>query len=228
MAARVLLADDDATVRDVVGRYLGEAGYRVDLAVDGPTALRAARELRPDVVVLDLMLPGLHGLEVCRALRRDVDHLPIVVLTALAEEDDRVRGLELGADDYVTKPFSPRELVLRIRSVLRRARPEPAAAPLADGDLRIDVAARRAELAGAPLQLTVREFDLLAHLVRHSGRAFTRTELLWEVWGWEFGDASTVTVHVRRLREKVEADPTRPVRIATIWGVGYRYDRVAR
>ncbi len=225
MASRVLVVDDDATVRDVVGRYLDEAGYQVDLAGDGPTGLRAARERGPDAVVLDLMLPGMSGLDVCRALRRDDERLPIVMLTALGEEDDRVLGLELGADDYVTKPFSARELVLRVGSVLRRARPpEAAGALLVDGALRVDPAARRAELGGAALALTTREFDLLAFLLAHPGRAYTRAQLLAEVWGWEFGDQSTVTVHVRRLREKVETDPTRPLRIATIWGTGYRYD----
>jgi DNA-binding response OmpR family regulator len=147
------------------------------------------------------------------------------MLTALGEEDDRIRGLELGADDYVSKPFSPRELVLRVGSVLRRNGSPPATGgPLVDGDLRVDTAARRAALAGAELALTSREFDLLAFLLAHPGRAFTRAELLAQVWGWEFGDQSTVTVHVRRLREKVEADPTQPRRIATIWGTGYRYD----
>jgi DNA-binding response OmpR family regulator len=225
MASRVLVVDDDATVRDVVGRYLDEAGYQVDLAGDGPTGLRAARERRPDAVVLDLMLPGMSGLDVCRALRRDDEHLPIVMLTALGEDDDRVLGLELGADDYVTKPFSARELMLRVGSVLRRVRPaESAGALLVDGALRIDPAARRAELGNVELALTTREFDLLAFLLAHPGRAYTRAELLTEVWGWEFGDQSTVTVHVRRLREKIETDPTRPLRIATIWGTGYRYD----
>jgi DNA-binding response OmpR family regulator len=225
MTARVLVVDDDATVRDVVGRYLDEAGYQVDLAADGPTGLRAARERVPDAVVLDLMLPGMTGLDVCRALRAEDDRLPIVMLTALGEEDDRVLGLELGADDYVTKPFSARELVLRIGSVLRRSRPpESVAEMLTDGGLRVDPAARRAQLDGRELALTTREFDLLAYLLAHPGRAYTRAELLAEVWGWEFGDQSTVTVHVRRLREKIEADPTRPRRIATIWGTGYRYD----
>ena len=226
MAPRVLVVDDDATVLDVVGRYLGDAGYGVDLAADGPSGLRAARERSPDAVVLDLMLPGMSGLDVCRALRHEDERLPIVMLTALGEEDDRVLGLELGADDYVTKPFSPRELVLRVGSVLRRGWPvDPAAVELVDGTLRVDAAARRAELDGAQLALTSREFELLAYLLAHPGRAFSRTELLADVWGWEFGDQSTVTVHVRRLREKIEVDPTRPRRIATIWGVGYRYDR---
>jgi DNA-binding response OmpR family regulator len=165
------------------------------------------------------------GLDVCRALRAEDDRLPIVMLTALGEEDDRVLGLELGADDYVTKPFSARELVLRVGSVLRRSRPpESAAEVLVDGELRVDPAARRAWLGERELALTTREFDLLAYLLAHPGRAYTRAELLAEVWGWEFGDQSTVTVHVRRLREKIEADPTRPQRIATIWGTGYRYD----
>src|ERR671915_31694 len=188
MTARVLVVDDDATVRDVVGRYLDEAGYQVDLAADGPTGLRAARERTPDAVVLDLMLPGMTGLDVCRALRADDDRLPIVMLTALGEEDDRVLGLELGADDYVTKPFSARELVLRIGSVLRRSRPaEPAGSLLVDGALRVDPAARRAHLDGRELALTTREFDLLAYLLAHPRRAYTRGGLRGQGWGREFG-----------------------------------------
>jgi DNA-binding response OmpR family regulator len=227
----VLVVDDDVTVRDVVTRYLDRAGYRVDVAGDGERALAAVAARRPDVVVLDLMLPRLGGLEVCRRLRRRPDGLPIIMLTALGEEEDRVLGLELGADDYVTKPFSPRELVLRVASVLRRARELPARdaglEPVVDGDLRVDIPGRRATLAGRELALTVREFDLLAFLMCRPGQVFTRPELLERVWGWDFGDQSTVTVHVRRLREKVEPDPTRPARIATVWGVGYRYDGVA-
>ncbi|MGH3614380.1 MAG: response regulator transcription factor [Pseudonocardia sp.] len=223
-----LVVDDDVTVRDVVSRYLDRAGYRVDVAGDGEQALRAVASRMPDVVVLDLMLPRLGGLEVCRRLRRESVGVPIVMLTALGEAEDRVLGLELGADDYVTKPFSPRELVLRVASVLRRSRELPArdngTGPLVDGDLRVDVAGRRAFLGGRDLALTVREFDLLAFLVRWPGQVFTRPELLERVWGWDFGDQSTVTVHVRRLREKVETDPTKPTRIATVWGVGYRYD----
>jgi len=226
---RVLVVDDDVTVRDVLGRYLSCAGYHVDLAVDGPAGLRKARENRPDAVVLDLLLPGVTGLDVCRELRRTDDPVPVVMLTALGEEDDRVLGLECGADDYVTKPFSPRELVLRVGAVLRRvARVNHSEPVLVDGDLRIDPSARRAELGGVELSLTAREFDLLAYLVAHPGRAYTRAELLSEVWDWDFGDQSTVTVHVRRLREKIEADSARPRRIATIWGTGYRYDREAR
>jgi DNA-binding response OmpR family regulator len=225
MAARVLVVDDDATVREVIARYLGEAGYRVDLAGDGDEALRAAAARRPDAVVLDLMLPGTGGLDVCRELRAAPAAPAIVMLTALGEEDDRIRGLELGADDYVSKPFSARELVLRVGSVLRRAVPAAGdGGPLVDGDLRVDRHARRATRAGTALALTTREFDLLAFLLAHPGHAFTRADLLARVWGWEFGDQSTVTVHVRRLREKIEADPTQPRRIATIWGTGYRYD----
>jgi DNA-binding response OmpR family regulator len=223
-----LVVDDDLTVRDVVGRYLDRAGYRVAVAGDGEEALHAFDDTAPDVVLLDLMLPRLGGLEVCRRMRRHATDVPIIMLTALGEEEDRVLGLELGADDYVVKPFSPRELVLRVGAVLRRARerpaPEAGAGTLLDGGLEVDVAGRRVRLRGAPLALTVREFDLLAFLVRKPGQAFTRNELLEHVWGWDFGDRSTVTVHVRRLREKIEDDPTTPRRIATVWGVGYRYD----
>jgi DNA-binding response OmpR family regulator len=227
VAKRVLVVDDDPNVRDVVRRYLEHAGYQVDLAGTGEQALESAERARPDLVVLDLMLPGIDGLEVCRRLRRTAP-VPVVMLTARGEADDRITGLELGADDYVTKPFSPREMVLRVGSVLRRAGTEPQRAEhLADGDLVVDVAARQATLGGDPLALTAREFDLLVFLLRNAGTAFTRAELLSRVWGWEFGDQSTVTVHVRRLRERVEAQPARPTRIATVWGVGYRYDRAA-
>jgi DNA-binding response OmpR family regulator len=228
MTERVLVVDDDATVSDVVRRYLERGGYEVRLAADGETALQLAAEQPPDLVVLDLMLPGIDGLEVCRRLRTNSD-VPIVMLTALGEEADRIVGLQLGADDYVTKPFSPRELVLRIGSVLRRARGpvEPSDSEvLRDGDLEVDVAARRATRGGQQLALTGRELDLLAFLLRHPGQAFDRAALLEQVWGWTFGDHSTVTVHVRRLREKIEDDPAAPKRIATVWGVGYRYDRV--
>jgi DNA-binding response OmpR family regulator len=213
-------------VRDVVRRYLEHAGYRVELADNGEQALRLAEADEPDLVVLDLMLPGIGGLEVCRRLRQR-GQVPVVMLTARGEEDDRIAGLQLGADDYVAKPFSPRELVLRVTSVLRRANAEPVATreELVDGDLRMDVTARTASRSGLPLPLTGREFDLLEFLINHAGTAFTRAELLSRVWGWDFGDQSTVTVHVRRLREKVEPDPARPSRIATVWGVGYRYDR---
>ena len=223
---RILVVDDDVNVRDVVRRYLEHAGYRVELADNGEQALRLAEDAEPDLVVLDLMLPGIGGLEVCRRLRQR-GQVPVVMLTARGEEDDRIAGLQLGADDYVAKPFSPRELVLRVTSVLRRTKAEPVTAreELVDGDLRMDVTARTASRPGMPLPLTSREFDLLEFLINHAGTAFTRAELLSRVWGWDFGDQSTVTVHVRRLREKVEPDPARPNRIATVWGVGYRYDR---
>jgi DNA-binding response OmpR family regulator len=222
---RVLLVEDDATVREVVQRYLERDGLVVEPVGDGAVALERALADPPDLLVLDLMLPGLPGLEVCRRVRA-AGPVPIVVLTALGEEADRVLGLELGADDYVTKPFSPRELTLRVRSVLRRyrePRPAPAApGPLTDGDLVVDPAARVATAGGRPLALTVREFDLLAFLMAHPRRAFSRVELLEQVWGWTFGDHATVTVHVRRLREKLGPRP----RVATVWGVGYRYDPV--
>ncbi|MFC9327036.1 response regulator transcription factor [Kitasatospora sp. NPDC057015] len=228
-AGRVLVVDDDPTVAEVVTGYLLRAGFRVDRAADGLEALAVAAATRPDLVVLDLMLPGLDGLEVCRRLRAGAGgtRLPVVMLTARGDESDRILGLELGADDYVTKPFSPRELVLRVQSVLRRsARPGPAAPParLSAGDLTLDPSARRAFRAGRELALTLREFDLLAFLLRHPGTAFGREELMQRVWGWEFGDLSTVTVHVRRLREKVEDDPAAPALITTVWGVGYRFD----
>jgi DNA-binding response OmpR family regulator len=172
------------------------------------------------------MLPGIDGLEVCRRLRLR-SAVPVVMLTALGQEEDRIAGLTLGADDYVTKPFSPRELALRVTSVLRRSRAAATASPsvLVDGDLRVDVGAHTAWQDGVELALTTREFDLLVFFLTHPGTAFSRAELLARVWGWEFGDQSTVTVHVRRLREKVEVDAARPVRIATVWGVGYRWDR---
>ncbi|MEV7084439.1 response regulator transcription factor [Streptomyces sp. NPDC093085] len=222
-AARVLVVDDDPTVSEVVTGYLDRAGYLVDRAGDGPTALARAGEHRPDLVVLDLMLPGMDGLEVCRRLRGH-GPVPVIMLTARGDEEDRVLGLEVGADDYVTKPFSPRELVLRVESVLRRSRPPAAAHPLSAGGLAVDPAARRATRNRTELSLTLREFDLLSFFLRHPGRAFSREDLMREVWGWDFGDLSTVTVHVRRLRGKVEDDPARPRLIQTVWGVGYRFE----
>ncbi|MFF9168526.1 MULTISPECIES: response regulator transcription factor [unclassified Streptomyces] len=222
-SARVLVVDDDPTVAEVVAGYLVRAGCAVDRAADGPSALDQAERNHPDLVVLDLMLPGMDGLEVCRRLR-ERGPVPVIMLTARGDEDDRVLGLEVGADDYVTKPFSPRELVLRVRSVLRRTRPGPAPGPVTAAGLALDPAARRATRDGAELALTLREFDLLAFFLRHPGHAFSREDLMREVWGWDFGDLSTVTVHVRRLRAKVEDDPARPRLIQTVWGVGYRFD----
>ncbi len=227
-AGRVLVVDDDETVRDVVRRYLEAGGFGVEVAGDGTEGLRLFAERKPDLVVLDVMMPGVNGLEVCRRLRQ-TSQVPVVLLTALGEEEDRIAGLRLGADDYVTKPFSPRELALRVASVLRRARmpsQSVAVGELVDGDLVLQPGARQATLDGVSLSLTTREFDLLAFFLTHPGVAFSRTELLEKVWGWEFGDQSTVTVHVRRLREKIEADPAKPARVATVWGVGYRYDPV--
>ena len=226
--AHVLVVDDDPTVREVVLSYLRAEGYDVSEAADGETALSMVGHARPDLVVLDVMLPGLDGLQVIQRIRAD-GNLPVLMLTALGTEEDRVVGLELGADDYLTKPFSPRELVLRVGSVLRRAgeSSDVDEQVLEDGGLRIDGPSRRATLDGVPLALTMREFDLLRFLVGHPGVAFTRVELLERVWGWSFGDQSTVTVHVRRLREKVEKDPTSPVRLQTVWGVGYRWERSA-
>ena len=224
---RVLVVDDDLTVRDVVRRYLERGGHEVSLADNGEDALRWIAANEPDLVVLDLMLPGIDGLEVCRRLRQH-STVPVVMLTALGEEEDRIAGLELGADDYVTKPFSPRELALRVSSVLRRATANRGAAEsheLVDGDLALDLSAHKATRAGAPLALTTREFDLLMFLMSHPGEAFNREQLLDRVWGWDFGDQSTVTVHVRRLREKIEDTPAKPTRIVTVWGVGYRYER---
>ncbi|MEV6792896.1 response regulator transcription factor [Streptomyces sp. NPDC051320] len=225
---RVLVVDDDPTVSEVVTGYLDRAGYAVDRAADGPAALECAARCRPDLVVLDLMLPGMDGLEVCRALR-DTGPVPVIMLTARGDEDDRILGLEIGADDYVTKPFSPRELVLRVESVLRRSavsddRPGP---QLRAAGITVDPAARRATKDGRELALTLREFDLLTYLVEHPGQACSRERLMHEVWGWEFGDLSTVTVHVRRLRGKVEDDPAVPTLIQTVWGVGYRFDAVS-
>ncbi|GAA2360418.1 response regulator transcription factor [Streptomyces cuspidosporus] len=226
---RVLVVDDDPTVSEVVAGYLDRAGFVVDVAADGPTAVARASARPPDLVVLDLMLPGMDGLEVCRRLRA-AGPLPVIMLTARGDEEDRVLGLEVGADDYVTKPFSPRELVLRVESVLRRTGAPPAALAevaqpwLRAGPLALDPTARRATRDGTELALTIREFDLLEYFMRHPGQATSREQLMRRVWGWEFGDLSTVTVHVRRLRGKVEEDPARPRLISTVWGLGYRFD----
>jgi len=221
---RVLVVDDEPTVREVVQRYLERDGYLVRVAEDGPAALAAVGAWVPDLVVLDLMLPGLDGLEVCRRIRED-GRTAVIMLTAKSAEADRVVGLELGADDYVVKPFSPRELVARVRSVLRRTSGE-AARPAAfrAGDVLIDPASREVTVAERPVPLTVREFDLLLFLARHPRQVFTRGQLLQRVWEhtW-FGDTSTVTVHVRRLREKVEEDASNPLRVQTVYGVGYRF-----
>jgi DNA-binding response OmpR family regulator len=250
---RVLVVDDDPVVAEVVTRYLERDGLRVEVCSDGPSALAAAARETPDLVVLDLMLPGIDGMEVCRRLRAP-GPVPVVMLTALGEEEERVLGLQLGADDYVTKPFSPRELSLRVRSVLRRTAgvvalpagagppglPGPAGAPraltssdqppdvLIAGDLVVDVDAHEVRRGGEPVPLTAREFELLVCLLRSPRRAFGRAELMRKVWGWSYGDQSTVTVHIRRLREKIEIDPSAPRLLVTVWGVGYRYEPPGR
>jgi DNA-binding response OmpR family regulator len=221
---RVLVVEDDPTVREVAASYLAAAGFLVDQAVDGFEALDAARTHAPDFIVLDRMLPGIDGAEVCRRLRVDSD-VPVLLLTALGSEEARIEGLEAGADDYLTKPFSPRELVLRVQSVLRRSldalAPE---SPVDLGPFHLEPSAHSITANGAPLALSAREFDLLAFLVKHPARVFSRDELLRLVWGWDFGDRSTVTVTVRRLREKIERKPAEPEMLRTVWGVGYRLD----
>ena len=226
--SRVLVVDDDATVAEVVSSYLQRNGHDVLQAADGFAALEVASSYEPDLVVLDIMLPGIDGLEVCRRLRARRATLPVVMLTARGEAEDRVLGLEVGADDYMTKPFSARELVLRVQSVLRRTHGSDHGTTLPpvlrDDDLVLDTRARTAHLGPQSLSLTTREFDLLAHLMAHPRVAISRERLMEQVWGWEYGDRSTVTVHVRRLREKVEPDPSNPLRLMTVWGVGYRWD----
>jgi DNA-binding response OmpR family regulator len=222
----VLVVDDDRTVADVVSVYLANAGYSVVSAADGARALELASAELPQLVVLDLMLPGVPGLEVCRRLRA-LGPVPIIMLTARSDEDERILGLRCGADDYVTKPFSPRELVARVEAVLRRSQADTSAgtdAAISDGELFIDPDAHEVRLRGIPVALTGREHDLLVFLARHPRVAFSRESLLQQVWDWSFGDVSTVTVHVRRLREKLEDDPANPKRLVTVWGTGYRYE----
>ncbi|MFN2557122.1 MAG: response regulator [Nitriliruptorales bacterium] len=227
MGARILVVEDDPTVAEVVTRYLALEGFAVDWVGNGADAVEQAAAHRPDLVILDLMLPGIGGFEVLRRLRA-IGPLPIVILTARGEEDDRVLGLRTGADDYVTKPFSPRELTARVHALLRRTRPGEtlveARSELTAGGLRIDLAARTAWRDGEVIPLTPLEFDLLVFLMRHPGRAFSREQLFEQVWGYTFGDLSTITVHVRRLREKIEDDPSHPRWLKTVWGVGYRFD----
>ncbi len=224
---RVLIIEDDPNVSEVVARYLAREGYHVETVADGALGLARAIDDPPDLVVLDLMLPSLTGLEVCRRLRA-VAPVPVIMLTALGDEADRIAGLELGADDYVAKPFSPRELTARVKAVLRRAvaplAVESGPAVLRAGDLEVDTVAHEARLGGELVALTAKEFDLLAHLMRNPRRAFRREQLLREVWGFEYGDTSTVTVHVRRLREKIEPDAAAPRYVLTVWGVGYRFE----
>jgi DNA-binding response OmpR family regulator len=219
----VLVVDDEPIVRDVVVRYLEREGYDTLEAADGNRARELLQREEPSLVVLDLMLPGIDGLALCRWIRAH-SSLPVIMLTARGEEADRIIGLELGADDYVTKPFSPRELVARVRSVLRRTDlPTVDRGPLELGDIVIDPAAREVRKAGVELRLTVKEFDLLYFLASYPGHVFSRDQLMDRVWGYSNAlDTGTVTVHIRRLREKLEDEPSRPTLIQTVWGVGYR------
>jgi DNA-binding response OmpR family regulator len=222
----VLVVDDEPTIAEVVARYLERAGYRTRIAADGVAAIEAAARQRPDLVVLDLMLPRIDGLEVMRRLReQDRERIAVILLTAKSEESDRVIGLRLGADDYVVKPFSPAELVARVDAVLRRIDTSPEQEePLEFGELRIDPTARRVFVRGEEALLTQREFDLLLFMARHPGQVFSRNQLMDTVWQYAFyTDTSTVTVHIRRLRAKIEDDPAQPRHIQTVWGVGYRF-----
>jgi len=220
----VLVVDDEPIVRDVVVRYLEREGFATLEAGDGNVARHLIQRHSPSLVVLDVMLPGTDGLELCRWIRRESD-LPVIMLTARGEEADRIVGLELGADDYVTKPFSPRELAVRVRTVLRRAQPAtPKHERLAFDGLEIDGPTREVTKDGEPVRLTAKEFDLLRFLASHPRQVFSRDQLMDRVWGYEAAlDTGTVTVHVRRLREKIEADPSRPRFLQTVWGVGYRF-----
>ncbi len=225
--ASILVVDDEPIVREVVGRYLRQEGFVVEEAADGPEALRRFAAARPDLVLLDLMLPGIDGIEVCRRIRTQ-SNVPIVMLTAKGDETDTVIGLGVGADDYVAKPFSPRELVARVKAVLRRAGTPP---PVAAGDaLRFDRLTirpdrRQVEVGGEAIDLTAREFDLLLFLASHPGQVFSRDALLDKVWDWSYvSDGGTVTVHVRRLRQKIEPEPERPRHVKTVWGVGYKFE----
>jgi two-component system response regulator ResD len=222
----ILVVDDEATIREVLRRYLEREGFRVIEAADGETALAAIDSEEPALIVLDLMLPGVDGLEIARTLRRHRP-IPIVMLTARGELSDRIEGLELGADDYIVKPFSPREVTLRVNAVLRRREEGTIEAgdPLEIDGLLLDPTAREVKIHGEPAELTAKEFDLLHFLMRHKRQVFSRDQLLDNVWGYEFyGDPSTVTVHIRRLREKIEVDPSDPKRLLTVWGVGYKYE----
>ena len=224
----ILVVDDEPNIREVVGLYLRREGHSVIEASDGESALRLARQHAPDLVVLDLMLPKLPGLEVCRRLQSE-RRTPVIMLTAKSEENDRIIGLGVGADDYIVKPFSPRELVARVEAVLRRVAPQPDAPapderPIDLPGLSVDPRTREVLVDGATVALTAREFDLLYFLARNRPRVFTRDQLMELVWGYAFaGDTSTVTVHMRRLREKIETDPTTPRFLQTVWGVGYKF-----
>ena len=223
----ILVVDDESIVREVVAQYLTQDGFAVETAADGPEALTRFASARPDLVLLDLMLPGIDGLELCRRIRT-LSNVPIIMVTAKGDEVDTIIGLGVGADDYIGKPFSPRELVARVKAVLRRATAPP---PISDGDpihfgvLTIRPDRRQVEIGGRRIDLTAREFDLLEFLARHPSQVFTREDLLDKVWDWSYAsDGGTVTVHIRRLRQKIEADPERPRFVKTVWGVGYKFE----
>jgi two-component system alkaline phosphatase synthesis response regulator PhoP len=221
----ILVVDDEPKILKTVRAYLENAGFRVVTAGDGQMALTVYRHEKPSLVVLDLGLPGMDGLDVARTLRRD-SNVPIIMLTARVDEADKLIGLELGSDDYVTKPFSPRELVARVRAVLRRTggEREQAPVPIAAGDVMIDMERRQVTVSGQPVDLTPTEFDLLVVLARHPGRVFTRLELLDRVQGYAFeGYERTVDAHVKNLRQKIEPDPKQPRYLLTVYGVGYRF-----
>ncbi|MBA3842947.1 MAG: response regulator transcription factor [Actinobacteria bacterium] len=224
------MVEDDETVSGVLSQYLLRDGFLVDVVDDGEQALARIAEHEPDLVILDIMLPGISGFEVCRSIRK-VGKMPIVVLSARGEESDRVLGLELGADDYIVKPFSNREVAARVRAVLRRSesldRSDMSALPLRHGNVAVDPVAHEVTVSGSAVHLTAREFELLVFFMRHPGRAFRREELLEHVWGYRLGGTSTVTVHIQRLREKVERDPRSPELIVTVWGAGYRFAAAA-
>lgn len=224
MAYKILVIDDERTLLNTIRAYLEQEGYTVRTATNGRSALLTFREFQPDLVVLDIMLPEIDGLEVLRQLRQTSD-VYVIMLTAKADEADKVIGLGMGADDYVTKPFSPRELVARIKASLRRLSGGSARKELVSTHLRLDEEARLAWKDGRPLDLTPIEFDLLLTLMRHHGRALSREQLIEQVWGYDYyGDDRVVDVHVGRLRKKIEADPTQPTLIATVWGAGYRFE----
>ncbi len=225
---RILIVDDDLTVAEILSRYLVRDGYEVESAPDGRVAWERTQADQPDLILLDLMLPGMSGLDFCRRVRR-IAGIPIIMLTARGEENERVFGLKLGADDYIVKPFSPREVTARVGSVLRRAN-TPSVRPeqtedrvIAGNELHIDLRSRTVRVGSDPIALTAREFDLLAFLALHPDQVFRRDELLERVWGYSVGDTATVTVHVRRLRSKIEGGPNSPAHIETVWGVGYRF-----
>jgi DNA-binding response OmpR family regulator len=228
MVARVLVVEDDPTVSSVLYAYLRKSGFDPRIAADGPTALEEWTRWKPDIVILDVMLPGMTGLEVLQRRRADDDGAAVIILSARGEEEDRLLGLEMGADDYVVKPFSPREAVLRVQALLRRSERLGATSMLPRtvtvGELLVDLQARTARIRDEALGLTHREFDLLAFLITHRDEAFSKEALMRRVWGWDFGDTSTVTVHVRRLREKIERDPSDPRLVLTVRGTGYRFD----